>query len=137
MKHASNNYIPSNKTNETKWNTPNRIPTGPQTIKPKKLTHEYAHTRSFGGHRILLTKLSYQTFVRRCTEQIKETIFQKPFIHLLRGKGYTLLKPHSKLHSQTKIIFRYFTIQHISAAIQTVLNKIINHATERNLPLLL
>lgn len=60
----------------------------------QKIKDQNAHTRPFGGHRILLTKLSYQTFVRRRTKQIKETIFQKPFIHLLRGKGYTLLNPH-------------------------------------------
>lgn len=63
--------------------------------KDQKMKGQNAHARSFGGHRILLSKLSYQTFVRRCTEEIKETIFQKPFIHLLREKGYTLLKPHS------------------------------------------
>lgn len=51
--------------------------------KNPKMKNENAHTRTFGGHRILLTKLSYQTFVRRR----KKKQYSKTFHPLIKREG--------------------------------------------------
>lgn len=135
MKHASNNYIPSNKTNETKWNPPNRIPTGPQTIKTKKINQRKCAHTFFWGPSHPINEIIISNVCTTLYRADKRNNIQKPFIHLLRGKGYTLSKPQSKVHSQTKIIFRHCKIQYTSVATKTVVNKIINLTIKRNLPL--